>query len=437
MRRDLPASFRSRAFALALALTPTLAAPLHAQESREDRGTFPTISPDALGSRPPELPGPGLHVGMRPTILLTGYWPPTNEAVRRFSTSATQNPQGWIGSNWENRGYDVVSYFPDFTPPNCGGSCGAGTGDLTVDYQDTSADFWAIVGAIQPIAIMTFSRANQLQSWELEQNAYNFPAWVDDYAAPQQPTPSPPDASVPAGFLRTSTLPMQQIVDDIADANLGLNPYIDTTSHAGDFLSGFMAYHGMWYQSLHASPSDPTPCLAAGHIHVGQFVSWPRARRAAEISLRTLIHHLDGLIAGGCNDVDLYCPTTTNSAGPGTWLTTSGSTSIGANALRFLVSGMPANSAGTLVYSAGSASVPWGNGTRCIATPFQRLGPIQSADADGFLDRTVDFTTAPLGSGPFLVMPGSTWNFQYVHRDLAGGGAAFDMSNGARIVFCP
>ncbi len=47
-------------------------------------------------------------------ILITGYWPPTNEMIRRFSTSATQNPTGWIGENWEGRGYNVHSFFPEF-----------------------------------------------------------------------------------------------------------------------------------------------------------------------------------------------------------------------------------------------------------------------------------------------------------------------------------
>lgn len=84
-------------------------------------------------------------------ILVTGYWPPSNEGVRPFSTSATQNPTGWIGSDWESRGYDVHTYFPEFVPPDCS-NCGKGTGDLEVDYQDTTADFWPIANALAPIA---------------------------------------------------------------------------------------------------------------------------------------------------------------------------------------------------------------------------------------------------------------------------------------------
>ena len=65
-------------------------------------------------------------------ILLTGYWPPSNEGIRSFSQNHLLNPNGWIGGNWENRGYDIVSYFPIFTDPDCE-SCGQGYGNLEVD----------------------------------------------------------------------------------------------------------------------------------------------------------------------------------------------------------------------------------------------------------------------------------------------------------------
>ena len=54
----------------------------------------------------------------RLVILLTGYWPPSNAAIRPFSRSLLLNPEGWIGENWEDRGYDIVSFFPVFNPPD-------------------------------------------------------------------------------------------------------------------------------------------------------------------------------------------------------------------------------------------------------------------------------------------------------------------------------
>ena len=68
----------------------------------------------------------------RPKIMLTGYWPPTNEMVRHFSQDSELNPEGWQGENWEGLGYDVVSFFPQFEPADCN-DCGQGYGDLEVD----------------------------------------------------------------------------------------------------------------------------------------------------------------------------------------------------------------------------------------------------------------------------------------------------------------
>jgi hypothetical protein len=107
----------------------------------------------------------------RPKIMVTGYWPPTNEMVRHFSQDLELNPV-WQGDNWEGRGYDVVSFFPQFEPADCN-NCGQGYGELEVDYQDFSQDFWPIVDEIHPIGIITFSRGFNDMSWELENRLVN------------------------------------------------------------------------------------------------------------------------------------------------------------------------------------------------------------------------------------------------------------------------
>lgn len=235
-------------------------------------------------------------------IMITGYWPPTNEMVRPFSTSSTQNPGGWIGENWENRGYNVYSFFPEFPS-----GVGKGEGDFEVDYQDTSSDWWRITSEVKPVAIITFSRGSAGLSWEIESNQRNLLNWVNDYQAPFQPTPSPPDPSVAAGFVRHSTLPKTNIRDAVNAANLGVNAFIDQTGNGGGFLSEFMAYHGTWYQSIHSSPSDPDWNVAAGHIHVGTAVSTAQGFEATKISLRELITHVDTLLpAPGSVSVALF-----------------------------------------------------------------------------------------------------------------------------------
>ena len=236
----------------------------------------------------------------RPKIMVTGYWPPTNEMVRHFSQNNELNPSGWKGENWENSGYDIVSFFPQFDPPNCN-NCGQGYGDLEVDYQDFSQDFWTIVNSIRPVGIITFSRGYNDMSWELENRVVNRTNWYDDYTAPFIPTPNPPDDSVNNYHVRYNSLPILQIISDIQRADLGLDPYLDDTN-AGMFLSEFAGYHGVWYKELHDNDND-FPCYAGGHIHVGAQVNWDIAKEATEISIRALIDHISSfmMISGDCN----------------------------------------------------------------------------------------------------------------------------------------
>lgn len=237
-------------------------------------------------------------------ILITGYWPPTNEMVRPFSANPTLNPDGWIGQNWENRGYNIYSHFPTFSNPNCT-SCGAGMGELMVDYQDTSTDFWPIANAIQPVAIVTFSRTSSgPNDWICEINQRNLTTWSNDYIAPMQPTPAPPDAGVAPGFVRISTLPVQNIFDAMESSGLPIIPEIDWTGNGGGFVSEFIAYHGVWYQSNHQEPRDPAQCVAAGHVHVGSSISWINAHEATKITLREVLDYVDALLAAP-GDVNL------------------------------------------------------------------------------------------------------------------------------------
>ena len=239
-----------------------------------------------------------------PTIIVTGYWPPTNEMIRHFSQDNQLNPNGWQGQNWENRGYNIISFFPTFSPPNCS-NCGQGNGIFEVDYQDTSEDFWPIFNDIEPIAVITFSRGYIDLSWEMEYNAYNRTNWYNDFTAPYLPTPNPPDQDENAYFLRNSNLPMENIVDAIDNLNLGLNPYIDINGDPGSYVSEFMAYHGTWYRDL--NDFGENNCISAGHIHVGGNIDWDTAKIATDETLRILIDHLDQFtyIPGDVNQDDL------------------------------------------------------------------------------------------------------------------------------------
>ena len=227
-----------------------------------------------------------------PTVLLTGFWPPTNEMIRHFSQNLELNPDGWVGDNWEDRGYNIIGYFPQFENPDCS-NCGIGYGDLEVDYQYTSEDFWTIVEEIEPIAIITFSRGNIDYSWELENNYYNRTNWIQDYLPPNLPTPNPPDGSVENYFERNSNLPMEIIEDAVENAGLGLNAWIDWQGHPGQFVSEFMGYHGVWYRDINQDSDNI--CHFAGHVHVGGLIDWDTAREATNITVREVLNHLDEL----------------------------------------------------------------------------------------------------------------------------------------------
>jgi len=227
-------------------------------------------------------------------IMITGYWPNTNEMIRHFSTNPEQNPAGWQGENWLGLGYDIYSFFPEF--PGGVGVNPKGEGDFEVDYQDTSSDWWRITSEIDPVAIITFSRGRPDRSWEVEFRQRNLETWIDDYEAPFQPTPAPPDPTVPPGHIRESTLPMQDIVDRVSDEVPELDAFIDERGFGGAFLSEYIAYHGVWYQDMHADPSDDAWSVAAGHIHVGVGVTIDQGRRATEASLRALIDHVNTIV---------------------------------------------------------------------------------------------------------------------------------------------
>ncbi|MDX2200984.1 MAG: hypothetical protein SF069_18670 [Phycisphaerae bacterium] len=234
-----------------------------------------------------------------PNVMITGYWPPTNEMVRRFSTSATQNPQGWIGANWEGRGYNVYSFFPEFPQ-----GLGRGAGDLEVDYQDSSADWWLLVDVVKPVGIVTFSRAGNDRDWEMEggNRVYPLNQWTPDYLNPTRPTPELPSSSEPFFNERFSSQPMQAIVDAVAAQVPTLNAFIEPIDPSA-FLSNYIGYHGNWYQDLHNDPLDPLWCATGGHIHVGYAMTLPEAVAATEVTLRVVLTALDERRAVG----DLNC----------------------------------------------------------------------------------------------------------------------------------
>jgi hypothetical protein len=220
-------------------------------------------------------------------VVLMGYWPPTNEMLRPWSTNPAQNPGGWVGEDWEGYGYNVYAFFPEFPPdgdPNNDeigddGAVGSPRYDLRVDYQATSADFWRLVDMFQPVILVTTSRGGGI-GWEIEalegghgRGNPGSPAFdwsSDQHGTEQFPTEETIEAAswdAISSWRQGATLPTQLPVDEIfaATSALGLtNVEVDETGTSGNFLSGFLGLHGLYYQQQRA-PN----VVAAGHIHVG------------------------------------------------------------------------------------------------------------------------------------------------------------------------
>ncbi len=419
------------------ALAPSSAAQRGASGPRTTRLEAPqtnlsVLPPGAFVPRQQQI-----AAGQRPVIVVTGYWPPSNEAVRRFSTDPLQNPSGWIGQDWEGRGYDVHAFFPEFTPPNCSG-CGKGQGDLEVDYQDTSGDFWPLLDPLDPIAVLTFSRGFPNSSWELEMNQYNRPVWINDYLSPFQPTPAPPDAGWPSSGLRLSTLPVQALIDLVNAAALGASAYICYSGDGGGFLSEFIAYHGVWYQALHADPLDPQWCVAGGHVHVGGALSWSVAEEAAKTTLRGLIDYLDAVLYHPCLEPSIYCTAKTSSIGCVPDIAAVGYPSLSGGSFQVRATGLQNQLPGTLIWSLGPASIPFQGGTLCIAPPVIRTpaqstggstGPPSCTGALGFI-----FGPAYAQAHGFAV--GQGLYTQVWSRD-PGDAFGSSLSNALGFVWCP
>ena len=121
-----------------------------------------------------------------------------------------------------------------------------------------------------------------------------------------------------------------------------------------------------------------------------------------------------------------YCLSTPNSTGTAA-ISATGSASIAANDLTLSVSTVP-NQPGIFYYGPNQIQLVFGNGFRCVGGIVVRLNPPSNA-VGNVATRVVNV----LGEG---IVPG-TLNFQYWHRDPAGGGAFFNLSDGLEIVFVP
>jgi pyrrolidone-carboxylate peptidase len=220
-------------------------------------------------------------------ILITGFWPPTNEMIRRLNRNPVQNPEGWLGHNYKNSGFDVYAYFPEFPQ----GTGRTGTGDFRVDFASAYNDFMRYTIELQPIAVVSFGAG--AGPWEIEATdvavfqkmfeSGNIPSNIGQ--AVRYPIPD----SLKAPIEYRSSLPMELIRDKVNTTG-GPSAWIDQNG-AGTFLCAFMAYLGGWYHHEHRDPRDPAYNAMAGFIHVSALPA--DATQAVDATLEAIFETLE------------------------------------------------------------------------------------------------------------------------------------------------
>lgn len=111
-----------------------------------------------------------------------------------------------------------------------------------------------------------------------------------------------------------------------------------------------------------------------------------------------------------------YCTTNPNSTGASAVMRAWGSQDAADETLFLYASKLPRNTVGIFFFGGTTASVPLGNGVRCVGLPVYRFAPVMSCNR-GELRYEVDFNSLPGGQ---QFVPGTTAHFQAWFRDGAG-----------------
>lgn len=129
-----------------------------------------------------------------------------------------------------------------------------------------------------------------------------------------------------------------------------------------------------------------------------------------------------------------YCTAAPNSVGPGALFHVTGSASIAANDLTLWSTGLPPGTVGVFAYGDGQANLPFGNGFQCLSGTTATFAPV-AVSATGVATVAVD-VNGPASTGG-LIGAGTTWNFQFLYRDAAGGGSQFNLTDATSVAFLP
>jgi hypothetical protein len=148
-----------------------------------------------------------------------------------------------------------------------------------------------------------------------------------------------------------------------------------------------------------------------------------------------------GVPAGGGVGVNYCGPAVANSTGvPGT-ITGIGSGSVAANNLTLRAASLPLNSFGFFLTSRtqGFVVMPGGSrGNLCLSGSIGRYvgpGQIKNSGSIGQFELLLNLNQMPTPAGFVAAAVGDTWNFQTWHRDVFGGAATSNFTDGLSVTF--
>lgn len=138
-----------------------------------------------------------------------------------------------------------------------------------------------------------------------------------------------------------------------------------------------------------------------------------------------------------CTPPSNFCVAAPNSFSPtGATLSSSGSTSVTLNNFSLEeVGGVPPNKTCIALYGQNTAiNVAYGDGRRCISSPFFRVHPSATSNVFGDFSIPIDLgSLSPAGA----INSGQTWGWQVMYRDPAAGGSGFNITDGLLTHWCP
>jgi len=132
-----------------------------------------------------------------------------------------------------------------------------------------------------------------------------------------------------------------------------------------------------------------------------------------------------------------YCTSLPNSTGVAATIDLTGSMSVSGSDTELLAWGCPPNRVGLFVYGRSAVQMPFCNGILCVspyAPGLLRIPALVAIDSAGTARCPLDFKVLPPNHP---ITGGSTWYFQFFFRDHAAGGSGANLTNGARVTFCP